>query len=95
MRTFCPGAGVGHSVGACVMGRARTRETSPEARGDPASRSEPGAVDVTHMGSAEHRPVVTAPVRRRRRLPGLSAEAAIAAQVWGFPKGTGKTEQQR
>ena len=43
MRTFCSGAGVEHSMAACVMGKARTRETSPEARGDPASHSEPGA----------------------------------------------------
>ena len=38
------------------------------------------------MRAVKHCPVVTAPVRRRKRLSGLSAEAAIAAQVLGFRK---------
>lgn len=37
-------------------------------------------------------PVVMAPVRRRRRLPGLSVEAAIAAQMLGFPQATAKPQ---
>lgn len=47
------------------------------------------------MATATHRPVVMAPVRRRRRLSGLSAEAAIAAQVLGFRTGIGKTAHPR
>ena len=60
--------------------------------GGRASRSEPEAADVTRMGTVKRRPMVMAPVRRRRRVLGWSAEAAIAAQMLVFPQATEKSQ---